>query len=223
MTRWLMIAVALAACSKKASAPEVKLDAAEVNALVPADLKDKVTFEVGSIKDDFGHHKKEYKMVVPKGWKKGFMPASLEPADADSFGSKTLGKTDIHVGDNCDGECKEKDWAQVVDKVYYSQFTGGKVTGKLIKDEKGTNTRLMVFQHEPTVQENAGSASVTVNGTTTTTTVTATSGTKGITIIRTWWTPGDTKHFVCQVELGEPAMGLAAAFEKVCDKVTVSE
>lgn len=220
----VLMAVTLGACGKKkggdsAAASVTKADADAANAAVPADLKSKIEFEVRTLDDGMKHHPTKYTYVAPKQWKKGFMPGSFEPNDGDNMGFGTS----VDVGTNCDGSCEPKDWAKVVDKVYYSQYTGGKVTGKIIKDEKGKNDRLMVFANEPTVQENAGSASVTVNGQTTTTTVTATSGSKGITIIHTWWNDGDSKHFVCQATLNDAAAALAPAFEKACAKVSVEE
>ena len=220
MTKQLIVVLVCAtACGKKgADAPPVtKADADAVNAAVPADFKGKIEFEVGAIKDDFGHHTTTYSLILPKGWKKGFMPGSLEPADGDSFGSKTLGKTSISVGSNCDGDCKSKDWAAVVDKVFYKQYTSGEVPGKIIKDDKQKSSRTLVFQQEPKVE-----TTTTQSGTTTSTT-TATSGEKGITIITTWWTDGASQHYKCMVQLGEPAIGLAAAFEKLCAKVSVED
>lgn len=212
MTKNLIIMLFVVACGKKGGdAPSVSVTQADVdavNALVPADLKDKVTFEVGKVVDEMGRHKTTYTLVAPKGWKKGFMPGSLEPADADGFGSKTLGKTTLKVGDNCDGSCEKKDWAAVVDKVYYKQYTSGQVTGKVLKDDKQKTSRTLVFQQEPK-EEKQGETTVT-------------SGTKGINIITTWWTDGGSKHFSCVVELGEPAMALQSAFEKACTKVAVS-
>lgn len=236
MNRMVSIAlvfVSFAACSKKksgdsaaASAPSItKADADAVNAAVPADLKAKVVFDVQTIEDKLGRHTTKYTLVAPTGWKKGFMPGELEPAktgwpeDKDTFDNQ-LGRTRIEVGSNCDGACEPKDWAAVVDKVYFSQYTSGKVHGKVLKDVKGKNDRLMVFQEEP-VQENTGSASVTVNGQTTTTTMTATTGSEGITIIHTWWEDGASKHYVCTAELAKPAASLEPAFEKACGKVSV--
>ena len=219
---WIVLLVA-AACGKKgggASAPSItKADADAANAAVPAELKSKVVFDVVTTDDGMKHHPEKYTFVAPKSWKKGFMPGSLKPDDADNMGFGT----EMHVGDNCDGDCTPKDWAKVVDKVYYSQYTSGKVTGKVVKDEKGKNERLMVFSNEPTVQENAGTASMTVNGQTTTTTVTATSGSKGVTIIHTWWEDGGSKHYICEATLNEGAAALAPAFEKACAKVSIED
>lgn len=219
MNKQLILIALVAACSKKSGDPAAssaasvtQADADAVNALVPAELKDKVQFEVTKIEDDFGKRKSTYTLAAPKGWKKGFMPGSLEPADADNFGSKTLGKTTIQVGTNCDGACEKKDWAAVVEKVYYKQFTSGEVPGKVIKDEKHPSdakaSRTLVFQQEPKESEQG--------------TTTVTSGTKGIRVVHTWWTEGASRVNVCMVELGEPAMGLAAAFEKTCSKVAIS-
>jgi hypothetical protein len=208
----ILVALVVAACGKKGGGGAdsiTKADADAVNALVPADMKGKVEFEVATIEDGHGRHPTKYSVVGPKGWKKGFMPGSLEPADSDNFGSKTLGKSTFKVGSNCDGSCEKKDWAAVVDKVYYKQFTGGQVKGKVIKDDKLPTSRTLVFQTEPESHDQG-------NG------VVATSGIKQIQIIRTWWTDGASKHYVCEAELGELSFGLAAAFEKACSKVSVS-
>ena len=64
----LIVVWGLVACGKKGGGNDVsvaKADADAVNATVPADLKAKVEFEAGSIKDDFGHHSTTYSMVVP--------------------------------------------------------------------------------------------------------------------------------------------------------------
>jgi hypothetical protein len=221
-TAWIVVLVA-AACGKKgggASAPSItKADADAANAAVPADLKSKVEFEVRTIEDKMGHHSTKYTLVAPKSWKAGFMPGSLKPEDADNLGFGT----ELRVGDNCDGDCVAKDWAKVSDKVNFSQYTSGKATGKVVKDVKGKNDRLLVFANEPTVQENAATASMTVNGQTTTTTVTATSGSKDVTIIHAWWNDGDPKYYTCEATLNEGAAPLADAFEKACAKVSVSD
>jgi len=219
----VLMAVALGACGKKkggdAAVSVTKADADAANALVPADLKSKIEFEVRTIDDGMKHHPTKYTYVAPKQWKKGFMPGSFEPNDGDNMGFGTS----VDVGTNCDGSCEPKDWAKVSDKVNFSQYTAGKATGKIIKDEKGKNDRLMVFANEPTVQENAGSASVTVNGQTTTTTVTATSGSKGVTIIHAWWNDGDSKYTTCQATLNDAAAALAPAFEKACAKASFED
>jgi len=224
MTRTkLLLLVMMAACGKKgadkAAASVTKADADAANAAVPAELKSKIEFEVRTLDDGMKHHPTKYTYVAPKQWKKGFMPGSFEPNDGDNMGFGTS----VDVGTNCDGSCEPKDWAKVADKVNFSQYTSGQATGKIVKDEKGKNDRLMVFANEPTVQKDAGSASVTVNGQTTTTTVTATSGSKGVTIIHAWWNDGDSKYYTCQATLNDAAAALAPAFEKACAKVSVEE
>jgi len=205
--------VAVAACGKKgaggSAAKVTQADVDAVNAAIPADLKDKVTFELGKVEDKRGRHSTTYTLAVPKGWKKGFMPGELEPADADHFGSKTLGKSSLEVSSNCDGECTSKDWAAVVDKVYYRQYTSGKVGGTVVKDEKRKLGRTLVFSREPTQQQQG--------------TTTVTSGSKGVTIITTWWADGGSRHYVCTADLGEPIVGMADAFEKACAKIAVAE
>lgn len=230
MTRMALIALVLVttagACSKKkggdsaASAPSITpADADAANAAVPADLKTKVVFEVRTIEDKVGRHTHKYTVVAPKSWKAGFLPGSLKPETSDDLGFAT----EMEIGTNCDGSCEPKDWAKVSDKVNFSQYTSGKVTGKVVKDVKGAHDRLLVFASEPTVQENAGTASMTVNGQTTTTSVTATSGTKGVTVIHAWWNDGDSRYFTCEATLNEGAAVLADAFEKACAKASYED
>lgn len=225
MNRNLLLLVTIAACGKGksgggAAAPSItKADADAANAAVPAELKSKVEFEVRTFDDGSKHHPEKYTVVAPKQWKKGFMMGTLEPDKADDLGFATS----FRVGTNCDGDCVAKDWAKVSDKVDFSQYTSGKVTGKVVKDEKGKNERWLVFANEPTVQENAGTASMTVNGQTTTTAVTATSGSKGVTVIHAWWNDGDAHYYTCEATLNDAAAALAPAFEKACAKVSIEE
>ena len=204
MTRLAVIAVLAACGGDKDSAPKVDIteaDLAAVNAAIPADLKGKVEFEIGKVTSEKGKRStKSFKMVRPKGWKAGFMPGSLEPADADNFGSKTLGKTEMDVDSNCDGSCEKKDWAAVSDKVNFARFTDGKMEGKVLKDVKGKNERTVVFEHK--LSENWPEKDVAV------------------TISRAWWDPDGSRYFTCQVQLGTPVKGLADAFEKACSKVS---
>ena len=212
MKTWLLIGSCLVAgCSKKDSdasgsakptsgGGDTSIDVAGVNAAIPADLKGKIEFEAGTI--ELGHRGRESaKAAVPKGWKKGFMPGSLEPADADNFGSKTFGKTSMTIGTDCNGSCEKKDWAAVSDKVYFSQFTGGKTEGKVIKDEKGDNRRTLVFEHK--VSDSFPEKEVAAR------------------VIVAWWTPDSERYYTCQAEVGTPVKGLLPAFEKACAKVAV--
>lgn len=203
MIRLGFVAALLAACGgDKDAAPKVDITQADldaVNAAVPADLKGKVEFEIGTITAEKGK-KTSYKLVRPKGWKPGFMPGSLKPADADNFGSPTLGKTEMSVDSNCDGSCEKKDWAKVSDKVHFTRFTAGQMKGKVLKDTQGKNERLVVFEHE--LSEHFPEKDT------------------AITIARAWWDPDGSRYFLCEVELGTPVKGLAAAFEKACSKVS---
>lgn len=171
---------------------------AAVNALLPADLKGKIEFEAGHVVEN-EKRGRGYKAAVPKGWKAGFMPGSLKPADADNFGSKTLGKTEMRIDSNCDGTCEKKDWAATSDKVAFSQFTGGKIEGKVLKDEKRTNGRLLVFERKPSDMFPEKDVAIY--------------------IVNAWWDPEASRYHTCQVELGTPAKGAAAAFEKACSVV----
>ena len=213
MTRLACIALALAAASAAcgkgdgkggskegaAGGGEIAADfVASVNAALPADLKDKVQFEAGHVIEN-EKHQRGFKAAVPKGWKAGrFMPGTLEPPDADSFGSKTLGKTQMGIGRNCDGTCEKKAWAEVSDRVLYKQFTSGQVEGKVMKDEKRPNGRTLVFERKPGSFPERDVA---------------------IHIYTSWWEPDGTEYYTCSVELGMPLKGAAEAFEKACSKI----
>lgn len=210
MTRLASITLALAAAAacgkgdskeggKGAAAGDLPADhVAAVNAAIPADLKGKVEFEAGRIVENEKHNR-VFKVAVPKGWKPGrFMPGMLEPPDPDTIGSKTLGKTQMGVGRNCDGKCEKKDWATISDKVLYQQFTSGQVQGKVIKDEKRPNGRTLVFERAPSAFPDKDVA---------------------IHIYNSWWESDGSEYYTCSVELGQPLKGAAEAFEKACAKV----
>lgn len=184
----------------KAAAASVSAEhVAAVNAAIPADMKDKLEFELGSVEDDKGRKKESYKLAVPKGWKKGFMPGELEPADSDNFGSKTLGKTDLQVGSSCDGACENKDWTAATDKSHFAQFTGGQVKGKALKDEKRANGRTLVFEREVNAAFPEKDVAVSIRS--------------------VWWEPDASRYYYCFADLGTPAKALADAFEKACSAV----
>ncbi|MBL0221006.1 MAG: sigma-54-dependent Fis family transcriptional regulator [Myxococcales bacterium] len=94
-------------------------DVAAVNALVPASLKDKVTFEKREIVEKRGRSKTTYTVAAPKGWKQEMDSfANLKPDKDMGFMTK------FDVGSNCDGECVSRDWAATVEKVYASYLKG---------------------------------------------------------------------------------------------------
>lgn len=205
MTKLAVVALVVAGCADKQAAPEVAItgaDVAAVNAAIPSELKGKIEFEIGTVEIGLGKRsKKKLRLVMPKGWKPGFMAGELEPADAGNFGSPTLGKTSLELGSNCDGVCEAKDWAAVSDKVVFAHLAAGKAgNGKVIKDVKGKNTRTMVFEHA--VAETFADKDV------------------AITVVTAWWIPDGEKYFTCRAELGTPVKGLAAAFELACSKVS---
>lgn len=220
MTRlaWTTLALALAAaaaapaCGKSdtkegakgggaaAPAPDLPADfVAAVNAAIPADLKDKLQFEAGRVIED-EKHQRGYKAAVPVGWKAGgVIPGTLRPADSDAFESKTLGKTLMRIGRNCDGTCEKKDWPAVANKVLYRQFTGGQVEGKVLKDEKRPNGRTLVFEHKLPDAFPEHEVAIYIH--------------------TSWWEPDATEYHTCSAELGVPLKGAAEAFEKACSKV----
>src|SRR5688572_13258687 len=85
-----LAAIAVPACGNSSgsdvkadppAAPAKPLDVAAVNALVPAALKDKVSFEKTEIVEERGRSRKTvYTVAAPKGWKQGMKGfASLKP------------------------------------------------------------------------------------------------------------------------------------------------
>ena len=90
MNRKMVLLVMIAACGKKsgdtgAAATVTKADADAANAALPADMKDKIEFEVRTMDDGMKHHPTKYTFVAPKQWKKGFMPGEVEPNDGDKM------------------------------------------------------------------------------------------------------------------------------------------
>lgn len=132
----------LAACGKDGSsvpsAPPAKIDPAAANALVPAELKEKIVFEQRELQEERGKSSTvTYTLAAPKGWEQsGKMFAKLRPKDDLGF------MTSFDVGTNCDGTCEPKDWAATADKVNFKQFADGKI----LKDEKTDTSRLLIAE-----------------------------------------------------------------------------
>jgi hypothetical protein len=138
--------VVTAACGKSdkdkgaSSAPAAQIDAAAVNALVPADLKDKLVFEKRDLIEERGKRSKvTYTMAAPKDWEQDMkMFASVKPKSDSPLGFMTS----LKVGSNCDGTCEPKDWAKTSEKVDFAQFRDGKI----IKDEQNKTNHLMIAE-----------------------------------------------------------------------------
>jgi hypothetical protein len=142
MKKLSLLLLVAAACSKSgSSAPKaVPIDVAAVNALVPADLKDKLVFEKRDILEERGKRSKAtFTMAAPKDWEQeGKMFASLRPKSESNLGFMT----DLRVGSNCDGTCEAKDWAKTSEKVNFAQFRDGKI----LKDELAKTSHLMIAE-----------------------------------------------------------------------------
>ena len=142
----LLALLVAAACGKsdKASAPAAApIDVAAVNALVPADLKDKLVFEQRDIIEERGKRSKAtFTMAAPKDWEQdGKMFASLKPKSDANMGFFTK----LTVGSNCDGACEPKDWAKTSEKVNFAQFREG---WKIVKDEQNKTSHLMIAEKD---------------------------------------------------------------------------
>lgn len=139
----LALLLVVAACGKSSSsssssAPAVTIDPAAVNALVPAELKDKLVFEQRDILEERGKETATYTMAAPKDWEQeNKMFASLRPKKDANMGFFTK----LQVGSNCDGMCEPKDWAKVSEKVDFAQFRDG---WTIVKDEAGKTSHLLI-------------------------------------------------------------------------------
>jgi hypothetical protein len=141
----ISLSLLAAACSKSSAdgsakaEPAVAIDAAAVNALVPADLKAKLVFEQRDVIEERGRHNITYTFAAPKGWNQGMKGfASLKGGDDVGF------MTSLDVGSNCDGSCEPKDWAKVADKVNFAQFAEATV----VKNEVTPTSRLLVADRD---------------------------------------------------------------------------
>ena len=142
-----LLLVIAAACGKDKSAsapPAQPIDVAGVNALLPAELKDKLVFEQREIVEERGKRSKvTYTLAAPKGWENDMkMFASFKPKGDTNLGFMT----EISVGSNCDGRCEAKDWAAVSEKVNFAQFRGE--GWKVVKEEKNKTNHLLIAEKE---------------------------------------------------------------------------
>jgi hypothetical protein len=191
MKHALACALLLVACGKSdskkgaAAPPAPTLDLAGVNALVPADLKEKLVFEQRDIIEERGKGQAVYTLAAPKGWEQSNkMFAKVKPGDNSDLGFMTS----FGVGSNCDGTCEAKDWAKTSEKVNFAQFRDGKI----IKDELGKNSHLMIAEKGDSTY-----------------------------VVYAWWQDGAKKYFDCTASLAEKARPAAEAFAKACQAVSV--
>ena len=148
MNKLAIIAIGLGmvvGCGKKGgggsggASTGIAIDAAAVNSLVPAALKDKLVFEKRDIVLERGKHNTTYTLAAPKGWTQGMKSfGSLDAPKDSGMGFFTK----LSVGSNCDGECKPKEWEKIADKVNFEPLSKKKV----IKDVKGKGNRLMIAE-----------------------------------------------------------------------------
>ena len=145
MKKLALLLLVVAACGKdkssSAPAPAAPIDVAAVNALVPADLKDKLVFEKRDLAEERGKkgRKRIYTMAAPKDWEQDMkMFANVKPKSEANLGFMTS----LSVGSNCDGTCEAKDWAKTSEKVNFAQFRDGKI----VKDEQAKTNHLMIVE-----------------------------------------------------------------------------
>lgn len=140
-----MVVIALAACSKsskqESSSPAVTIDAAAVNALVPAELKAKLVFDQTDVVEERGKDKLTFTVAAPKGWKQDSkMFAELKGGNDVGF------MTSMHLASDCDGTCEPKDWAKSANKVLFDQFKDAGV----VKNEQTPTSRLLIATRDKT-------------------------------------------------------------------------
>jgi hypothetical protein len=155
MMKFALVLVVAAACGKSdtssssSGSPAATIDVAGVNALVPADFKDKLVFEQRDILEERGKKSTAtYTMAAPKDWEQdGKMFASVKPKSDANMGFFTK----LTVGSNCDGTCEPKDWAKTSEKVNFAQFREG---WKITKDEQNKTSHLMIAEKDDRVDVN---------------------------------------------------------------------
>jgi hypothetical protein len=149
----------------------------KVNKLVPPELRDRLKFVAKSGKGD------HTVSLVPEGWGAGVIPGSFEPSD------KEVGSTSsFRVGSNCDGMCKPKDWASIVEKVEYEGVKSG---GIVKKDEKKPDSRTIVVEGEW-------------------------GGKRRVLVVVARWNEKASRYFACRVDVDGAYADAADAFEEAC-------
>jgi hypothetical protein len=131
--------IALASCTGDPRDPRPAIDAAAINALVPAALKDKLVFERRDLVIQRGPRKTTYTVAAPHSWiQHGDMSAHLRPDDLPGVAAH------FEIGSNCDGPCTPKPWEAVATKVHFTPRAGRKV----IQDVKAPGRRTMIVELE---------------------------------------------------------------------------
>lgn len=197
-TRLLLCALLITACGKKATSPVIALSQADVdaaNAAIPVDFRDKVTFELATIKDASG--KRSFMLVAPRGWKPGSSPGTLVPPDPASLGTQTS----LAVGTS--------------DESIYRPYTTGQIPGNVLRDSRFGRERMLVFEHRP----RTGASGYMI--TTWAARPNPDAPKQPITILKTWWDDSASTHYMCLVWLEPEAIELVPAFERVCGAISV--
>ncbi len=132
----IVVALAAVGCGKGGGAgtKDVEAKIAAVNAKVPADMQAQVKFKVAKAEEG------DLAVLVPESWTESkVIPGKFEPPKEPDLGFMTR----YTVGSNCDGDCVDKDWEPIVDKVEFKSLSGGEV----VKDEKlGDGGRILVMR-----------------------------------------------------------------------------
>jgi len=132
------LVIALASCGEPRDArPAIAIDAAAVNALVPAQLRDQLVFERRDLVIQRGPRKATYTVAAPRRWiQHGEMSAHLRPDDLPGVVAH------FEIGSNCDGPCTPKPWEAVAAKVHFAPRAGRKI----VQDVKAPGRRTMIFE-----------------------------------------------------------------------------
>jgi len=181
ISRLAWLALAVTACGKGGDGGGAKApDPATANAAIPAAWKGKLEFVVA----EAGGKRDKFPAVMPKGWKDSFMPGAIAPPDGPDWAHGT----DYAVGSTCQGMCGEaKDWAKIADDDFFKQFTSGRSSTTVAKDEKAPTSRTLI----------AKASDKTI-------------------IYHLWWEADGTRLYTCEVTLTDKAQELTPAFEAAC-------
>ena len=191
MTRLAVVLIVVLGCNKSS-----EIDVGAINALVPANHRYKLEFQVRTIALP-GKHGLVFELAVPKGWRNN--NGELVP-NKDIFGPGTStsisssctpeGKTaPDHLADDW-LPCTAQNWEEIVDRKIASDYL------QVIRNDKEPRRRTIVYTGGISNPDDLGIAVM-------------------------WWTDGAKEYFTCSAALAALARDDLPAFEQACRSAVV--
>lgn len=114
---------------------EQTIDAASVNALVPASLKKQLTFEKLDVARKSPGRDVTYSVLAPKTWSDAnlFFP-TIRPSGKD------LADSNLVIESKCDGSCVGQDWNEVSERFDFKPLRDKTIE----KEERGKTSHLLI-------------------------------------------------------------------------------